>query len=133
MVHRLAFGGEGGASTHTPNALFSSNIVFASLAPAASRMLQLAQHPAERINLMFVGEFLALGVFDQFQNIFHLIERLFQRFDDLRHFAYSLADGGTVRLGGARRGNSGLKFLPRRCGSCREFGRADGGCDLWRR
>jgi hypothetical protein len=67
--------------------------VFASLAPAASRMLQLAQHPVERINLMFVGEFLALGVFDEFQNILHLIERLFQGFDNLHHFVHGLADG----------------------------------------
>jgi hypothetical protein len=67
--------------------------VFASLAPAASRMLQLAQQPAERINLMFVGEFLALGVFDEFQNILHLIERLFQGFDNLHHFVHGLADG----------------------------------------
>jgi hypothetical protein len=67
--------------------------VFASLASAASWLLQLAQSAAQRINLAFVGEFLPLGVFDQFQNILHLIERLFQRFDDLRHFAYSLADG----------------------------------------
>ena len=67
--------------------------MFVSLAPAASRVLQLAQQPAERINLAFVGELLPLGVFDQFQNILHLIERLFQRFDDLRHFGYRLADG----------------------------------------
>ena len=56
-------------------------------------MLQLAQHPVERINLMFVGEFLALGVFDEFQNILHLIERLFQGFDNLHHFVHGLADG----------------------------------------
>lgn len=56
-------------------------------------MLQLAQQLAEGINLAFIGELLPLGVFDQFQNILHLIERLFQRFDDLRHFADRLADG----------------------------------------
>jgi hypothetical protein len=67
--------------------------VFAPLAPAAPRMLQLAQQLAEGINLAFIGELLPLGVFDQFQNILHLIERLFQRFDDLRHFADRLADG----------------------------------------
>jgi hypothetical protein len=67
--------------------------VFTSLAPATSRVLQLAQQPAEGINLAFVGEFLAFGEFDQFQNILHLIERLFQRFDDLCHFDYRLADG----------------------------------------
>ena len=67
--------------------------MFASLTPAAPGLLQLAQQPAEGINLAFVGEFLAFGEFDQFQNILHLIERLLQRFDDLRHFAYRLADG----------------------------------------
>ena len=56
-------------------------------------MLQLAQHLAEGINLAFVAEFLPFGHFHQLQNILHLIERLFQRFDDLRHFAYRLADG----------------------------------------
>jgi hypothetical protein len=67
--------------------------VFASLAPAASRMLQLAQQLAQGINLAFVAELLPLSMFDEFQNILHLIERLFQRFDDLCHFVYSLADG----------------------------------------
>jgi len=67
--------------------------VFASLTSAASWRLQLAQQPAEGINLAFDGEFLAFGEFDQFQNILHLIEHLSQRFDDLRHFAYRLADG----------------------------------------
>lgn len=56
-------------------------------------MLQLAQGAAQRFNLAFVAELLPLGVFGEFQNILHLIEHLFQRFDDLRHFAYSLADG----------------------------------------
>jgi hypothetical protein len=67
--------------------------VFASLTPAASWLLQLAQQPAEGINLAFVAEFLAFGEFDQFQNILHLIERFSQRFDNLRHFAYCLANG----------------------------------------
>jgi hypothetical protein len=67
--------------------------VFAPLASAASWLLQLAQSAAQGFNLAFVGELLPLGEFDQFQNILHLIERLFQRFDDLRHFGYRLADG----------------------------------------
>jgi hypothetical protein len=66
--------------------------MFASLTPAAPRLLQLAQQPAEGINLAFVGEFLAFGEFNQFQSILHLIERLSQRFDNLRHFAHGLAD-----------------------------------------
>jgi len=110
----------------SPHRTVISDIVSASLTPVAPWLLQLAQQPAEGINLAFVAEFLAFGEFDEFQSILHLIERFSQRFDDLRHFAYRLADGGIVRLGGARRGDSGLKFLPRRCGSFREFGRTDG-------
>ena len=67
--------------------------MFASFTPAAPGLLQLAQQPAEGINLAFVSEFLAFGEFDQFQSILHLIERLSQRFDDLRHFGYRLANG----------------------------------------
>jgi hypothetical protein len=67
--------------------------MFAPLASAASWLLQLAQQLAEGINLAFVGEFLAFGEFDQLQNFLHLIERLSQRFDDLRYLAYRLADG----------------------------------------
>jgi hypothetical protein len=70
-----------------------SDIVFASLTPAASRLLQLAQQTAQGINLAFIGEFLAFGKFDQLQNILHLIERLSQQFDHLRYFACRLADG----------------------------------------
>jgi len=98
--------------------------VFASLASAASWLLQLAQQPAEGINLAFVSEFLAFGKLDQFQNLLHLIERLPQRFNNLRHFAHRLADGGIVRLGGAWRGNGGMKLLPGRRGWGRKLGRA---------
>ena len=101
----------------------------APVAPVASRMLQLAQQPAERIDLMFVGKLLPLGKFDQLQSLFHLLHRLFQGFDDFHHFIDGLADGGTIRPGGGRNGNSGLKFVPRRRGLCRGFGRTDGGHD----
>jgi hypothetical protein len=67
--------------------------VFASFFPAAPGLLQLAQQTAQGINLAFIGEFLAFGKFDQLQNILHLIERFSQRFDNLRHFAYCLANG----------------------------------------
>ncbi len=67
--------------------------MFAPLAPAASRMLQLVQSAAQRFNLAFVAELLPFGVFDQFQNIFHLLQRLSQGFDNLHHFIHGLADG----------------------------------------
>jgi hypothetical protein len=72
---------------------FIPDFAFASLTPAAPRLLQLAQQPAEGVNLAFIGDFLAFGKLDQFQSFLHLIERLSQRFDNLRHFADRLADG----------------------------------------
>ena len=39
------------------------------------------------------AELLPFGMFDQFQNILHLIERLAQGFDNLHHFVHGLADG----------------------------------------
>ncbi len=95
--------------------------MFAALTSAAPGLLQLAQQPAEGINLAFVSKFLAFGKLDQFQNILHLIERLPQRFDDLRHLAHRLADGGIVRLDGTGRGNSGMELLPGRSRRCREL------------
>jgi hypothetical protein len=47
---------------------------------------QLSQGAAQRLDLAFVSEFLALGEFDQFQNFFHLIYRALERFDDLHDF-----------------------------------------------
>jgi len=57
--------------------------------PGRSRVLQLAQTRLSD-SISRSSRALPLGEFDQFQNILHLIERLFQRFDDLRHFAYRL-------------------------------------------
>jgi hypothetical protein len=65
-----------------------------SIAPGAARVLQLAQQPAKRINLMFVRQLLALGMFDQFQNILHLCQGLFQGFDNSHDFVDGLTDGG---------------------------------------
>jgi hypothetical protein len=94
----------------------NSDFVLAPLDPAAARVLQLAQQPAEGINLMFVGKFLPFGVFDQFQNLLHLFQRLLQGLNNLGHFADRLADGGSRRSGlGRARG-----FL---CGRERFFGR----------
>jgi hypothetical protein len=75
------------------NRIPTSDIVFALLASAASWLLQLAQQPTEGINLAFVSKFLAFGEFDQLQNFLHLIERLSQRFNDLRHLANRLTNG----------------------------------------
>jgi len=73
--------------------------------------LKLAQGAEQRFDLAFVGELLAFGEFDQFQNFFHLLQRLFQRFDDLHHFVDGLADGGTIRPGHAWRVRHG-RFKP---------------------
>lgn len=70
---------------------------------AAGTIIQLAQGAAQRFDLAFVRELLPLGHFDEFQNFFHLIHRVLQRFDDLHHFINRLMDGrgAMLRLGAA--------------------------------
>ena len=73
-----------------------ARFVFARVAAAGS--LQLPQGAAERIDLPFIQVFLALGELGQFQDLFHLIERLLEGRDDLRNLFDGLTDGGTFRL-----------------------------------
>jgi hypothetical protein len=98
----------------------------------AGTVIQLAQGAAQRFDLAFVRELLALGHFDEFQNFFHLIHRVLERFDDLHHFINRLMDGrgAMLRLGAAhalgqilyafqqwpdrlRRGARGQRFIGR--------------------
>ncbi len=55
--------------------------------------VKLAQGAAEIFDLAFVGEFLAFGHFDEFQDFFHLIHRAFEHFDDGHHLINRLMDG----------------------------------------
>lgn len=87
--------------------------------PFASWLVNFVQRPAQRFNFPLVGEFLALGQFDKFEHFLHLIERLFERFDNLRHFFNRLTDGG-------RRG-FGFSF-----GQGRRLGRRTGRGNLFR-
>ena len=48
---------------------------------------------AQRFQLPFIGVFLVLGQFHQPQHFLHLLQRLFQRLDDLPDFLHRLADG----------------------------------------
>jgi len=63
--------------------------------PFASWLMNSVQGAAQRFNFAFVGEFLALSQFDKFEHFLHLVERLFERFDNLRHFFNRLTDGGS--------------------------------------
>ncbi len=64
--------------------------------PFTSRLMNAVQRAAQRLNFPLVGNFLALGQFDEFEHFLHLVERLFERFDNLRHFFNRPADGGTT-------------------------------------
>jgi len=55
--------------------------------------VKLAQCAAEIFDLAFVGEFLAFGHFDEFQDFFHLINRAFEDFDDGHDFINRLVNG----------------------------------------
>lgn len=60
---------------------------------AAAGMMDAPQGAPERINLALIAELLPFGQFDQFQDFFHLRQRLPQCFDDVSHFADGVADG----------------------------------------
>ena len=84
----------------------------AGFAPLAVRRLQLVQRAAQRGDLVLVGGFLAFSHFDQFEHFFHLLQRLFERFDNLPDFRNRLAD---LRRGGLCNGRRRLNFLIHRC------------------
>jgi hypothetical protein len=58
-----------------------------------------AQRAPQRFNFPFVGDFLALGHFDQFEHFLHLVERLLEHFNNPRHFFSCPADGGSWSFG----------------------------------
>ena len=58
-----------------------------------TRWLDAAQRPAKFFNFPLIGEFLALGNFDQFENLVQQVNGLSQRFDNFRGVRHSLADG----------------------------------------
>jgi len=58
-----------------------------------SRRLDFPQRPAQRFDFPLVAGFLALGFLGQPQNLFHLLQSLFQRFDNLPDFLDGFADG----------------------------------------
>ncbi len=69
------------------------------LVPFTLRLMNIVQRAAQRFNFPLVSEFLALGQFDEFEHFLHLVERLFERFDNLRHLFNRLTDGGRRSFG----------------------------------
>jgi hypothetical protein len=63
------------------------------LITASGAIAQLPQGATQRFDLAFVGELLAFGQFDQFQNLFHLIHGALERFHDLHHLINRLMNG----------------------------------------
>lgn len=62
----------------------------------AAGQLDAAQGAAERIDFALVVEFLMLGQFDEFQDLFHLLKRLLEGFHDVADFIGGFANGGKV-------------------------------------
>ena len=63
---------------------------------AVAGRLDATERAAELVNLTFVGELLAFGEFDEFQNLVQLIRHLLERLGNLRGKFDGLADGGNV-------------------------------------
>jgi hypothetical protein len=55
-------------------------------------VVELTHSAAEIFNLAFVGEFLALGHFDEFQDFFHLIHGAFEDINNGHHFINRLVN-----------------------------------------
>ncbi len=65
---------------------------------ALRAIMKLPQGAAQRFDLAFVREFLALGQFHQFQHFLHLIGGVLERFDNVHDFVNRLVDGGNAML-----------------------------------
>ena len=72
-------------TTTTLIALFAGTI--------GSALVELAQCAAEIFYLAFVGELLAFGHFDEFQDFFHLINGAFENFDNCHDLINRLVNG----------------------------------------
>ncbi|MSU58406.1 MAG: hypothetical protein EXS35_09540 [Pedosphaera sp.] len=63
----------------------------------AARSLDLLQRAAQRFDLAFVGNFLTIGQFDEFEDFLHLIERELEGLDDFVDVFDRAGDGGVRR------------------------------------
>ena len=61
-----------------------------------TRGLDAAQRAAEFINLAFIGQLLALGEFDEFEDFIQLVNGVLERFGDLSGVQDGLMDGGNI-------------------------------------
>jgi hypothetical protein len=77
-------------------ARFTRIALLARFVAAVAGRLNATERAAELVNLTFVGELLAFGEFDEFQNLVQLIRHLLERLGNLRGEFDGLADGGNV-------------------------------------
>ncbi len=82
-----------------PAVIISAAARFVATAAGVRALMNISQSAAEGFNFPLVAQLLALGEFHQFQDIFHLIHRAFQRLHDFHHFVNCLADGRTMMRG----------------------------------
>ena len=84
-----------------------------------ARRLDAAERAAEFLNLALVGELLALGEFDEFEDFVQLVNRVFERLGDFRGVRDGLADGRGFRrtkIGGFDPRLGALRFRALRFG-----------------
>jgi hypothetical protein len=63
-----------------------------------ARELNSAQRAAERLDFALVVVLLVFGELDEFQNFFHLFERLFEGFNDMADFVCGFGHGRKILL-----------------------------------
>ncbi|MDR3458434.1 MAG: hypothetical protein P4N60_13365 [Verrucomicrobiae bacterium] len=77
--------------------------------------LDAAEGAAELINLAFIGQLLALGEFNQLQDLIQLVDRVLERLGDFGRLQHRLMDGGSgggPEIGGLHPLTRALRFLP---------------------
>jgi hypothetical protein len=67
------------------------------IGPRAARRLDAAERPAKFLNLALVGELLAFGEFDEFENFVELVKRVLERLRDFCRVDHRLVDGRGFR------------------------------------
>lgn len=67
--------------------------------PIVGAVLDLTQRPPQRIDLAFIGNFLAFRQLNQLEHFFHLLDRAFERLDDFHDFIDGLMDCRTPFAG----------------------------------
>jgi len=88
-----------GPGFFTPKFLAAGCVAAFAFGLLTTWQLDAAKGAAERFDFALVVVLLMFGQFDQFEDFFHLLQRLFEGFHDVADFVGGFADGGQILFG----------------------------------